>query len=414
MKFTLDQLKGKAYICSNGCQESRLDAAKVERFLQLNGWKIVDEMSQADLIVFYVCGLTAVAEKESIAIIKEFKRKMKPGAQLIPWGCLSKINPELLNQVYDGPFFGEKEASLFFDKITNTQISFEDVDAYSLSSVHLKFLAVLKRYKRLILSNPLLVALDIFYYYLSTIAAPDTDQSFFYIKASTGCPGNCTYCAVRMSRGITRSRPIEKIVVDFQHGIEKGFKLFYLLGTDLGAYGQDLGYNLSDLLKEMVKEKGDYKIGIRNLNPYYLKQMLTDLCETFKSGKIFHITCPVESGSNKILGLMGRKYTTEELKECIEKIKRVFPEMLFRTQIMVGFPMETNDDFYESVRLVDEIPFDFVEVYKFSKRPGTQAASMDEQIPDDIAEKRFRKLQLKVAYKATMRKINRIAKIRGL
>lgn len=258
------------------------------------------------------------------------------------------------------------------------------------------------------------MALDIFYYYLSTITAPDTDQSFFYIKASTGCLGNYTYCAVRMSRGITRSRPIEKIVIDFQNGIEKGFKLFYLPGTDLGAYGHDLGYNLADLLKEIVKGKGDYKVGIRNINPYYLKQTLTDLCETFKSGKIFHITCAVESGSNKILGLMGRKYTIEEFKECIEKIKRVFPEILIRTQIMVGFPMETNDDFYESVRLVDEIPFDFVEVYKFSKRPGTQAASMNEQIPDDIAEKRFRKLQLKVAYKATMRKINRIAKIRGL
>src|SRR3990172_4981155 len=157
MKFTLDQLKGKAYICSKGCQESRLDAAKVERFLQLNGWKIVDEMSQADLIVFYVCGLTAVAEKESLAIIKEFRRKMKPEARIIPWGCLSKINPELLKQVCDGPFLGEKDAALFFDKITNTQISFEDVDAYSLSSDHLKFRTVLKKYKSLIFPNPLLV-----------------------------------------------------------------------------------------------------------------------------------------------------------------------------------------------------------------------------------------------------------------
>lgn len=253
------------------------------------------------------------------------------------------------------------------------------------------------------------MALDIFYYYLSRTTAPDTGQSFFFIKASTGCLGNCTYCAVRLSRGTTRSKPIEKIVIDFRKGIEKGFKLFYLLGTDLGAYGQDLGYNLADLLKEIVKEIGDYKVGIRNINPYYLKQMLPDLCESFKSGKIFHITCAVESGSNRILGLMGRKYTTEEFKECIGKIKREFPEILIRTQIMVGFPTETDDDFYESIKLVDDIPVDFVEVYKFSKRPGTQAASMNEQIPDNIAERRFRKLQLKVAYKATTRKITRIA-----
>lgn len=409
MQYTVGILKGKAYVCSNGCPESMIDSKKVERFLQLNGWEIVNDLSQADLIVFYACGLTAAAEKGSLAFIEKFKRKMKPEARLVPWGCLSKINPQLLHQVYDGHLFDEKEASLFFEKITDAQIRYEDVDAYSLSSTKLKFLTVLKKNKRLILSNPLLVAFDILYHYLSTIVAPDTSRSFFYIKVSTGCLENCTYCAVRTSRGMPRSRPIENIVLDFKKGIEKGFKFFYLLGTDLGAYGHDLGYNLADLLREIAKEEGCYKVGIRNVNPFYLKQMITDLCETLKTGKIFHITCPVESGSNKILKLMGRKYSTKEFQECIGKIKRAAPGILIRTQIMVGFPMETDEDFYESVRLVDEIPFDFIEVYKFSKRPGTKAASMNGQIPDDIAEKRFRKLQLKVVYKVTMRKINKMA-----
>jgi tRNA A37 methylthiotransferase MiaB len=192
-----------------------------------------------------------------------------------------------------------------------------------------------------------------------------------------------------------KSKSIETILVEFRHGLNKGFRYFGLLGTDVGAYGRDLRYTLVDLLAEMTKERGNYKIGLRNVNPFYLNEMFDELRPFFSRRKVCFLLSAVESGSDRILELMRRRYRIEEFKRCIKAINEEFSDIFLRTQLIVGFPTETDEDFEKSVGLLHDLRFDWVEVYKFSPRLGTTAAKMANQIPEKTKEDRYRRLLLK-------------------
>ena len=163
---------------------------------------------------------------------------------------------------------------------------------------------------------------------------------------------------------------------EFKAGLSLGFKKFSLLGTDLGPYGKDLGYNLADLLTKMVNEKGDFKIGLRNIHPLFLKQMINDLVPAFATGKIWFTGVPVESGSDRILTLMKRGYSVDDFKEGIQRLKRHVRNLFISTQIIVNFPTETEREFAESMNLFEESNFDYAEIHSFSPRPVTPAADM--------------------------------------
>lgn len=218
----------------------------------------------------------------------------------------------------------------------------------------------------------------------------------FCIKVSSGCPNRCAFCAVKISRGELKSKPIDRIVEEFKEGLAKGYKEFSLLGTDVGAYGRDRGVTLVDLLRELLKIEGDYTIKLRNIQPKFLIKMMPEFREVLRSGKISYLSTAAESGNNRILGLMRRGYKIENYKETILSLKREFPKLQIRTQIMVGFPSETEQEFEDSLRLLDEIDFDFVEVYQFQPRPGTEAAAMKDQVPQKISRRRYHKAYMKV------------------
>jgi tRNA A37 methylthiotransferase MiaB len=180
---------------------------------------------------------------------------------------------------------------------------------------------------------------------------------------------------------------------EFREGLSKGYKDFALMGTDLGSYGRDANHNLVDLLKEMVKEEGEYRIGLRNLNPYLCNQMLDELVPIFATGKIWYTEIPAESGSNRILKLMGRRYTIETYKEVVRRLREACPTLKVRTQIMVGFPTETNDDFVQSIDLMNDMNFDYVEVFGFSPRIGTAAEKIQGRVSNITI--RFREYRIK-------------------
>jgi tRNA A37 methylthiotransferase MiaB len=202
-----------------------------------------------------------------------------------------------------------------------------------------------------------------------------------------------------------KSKPIEQVLSEFREGRKKNFKNFSLMGTDVAAYGMDLGYSLADLLKLLVKEEGDFKINLRNLNPYHIKRMLDQLLPIFKTGKIRYIEMAAESGSNHVLKLMNRNYTIEEFIYCVQEIKKACPNIILRTQLIAGFPGETDEDFIESMQLLDVVEFDFVEVYEFSLRSGTAAENIEPKIPDMIKRKRYIRLYRKALINRTPQKV---------
>ena len=406
-----------AYVACNGCPESRIDSARVRKHLEANGWRIADRYEYADLILFQSCGLTQQKATVSLNIIKEIQRKRKKGSKLVVWGCLPKIDPETLARVYQDLTFTEADLSQL-DKLIGSAHSIDKTDANHLlpkwpleesigKGVLIRYEG--SRFARAIMS----LALK----YESLIDSEinicrQNDPSFFYIKIATGCLSNCAYCGVRKSRGIVKSRPVETVVEEFREGLRKGFNNFSLMGTDLGAYGKDLDCTLVDLLKEILEIEGDFKIGLRNINPSHLKSMLTELRPVLESNKVWYLECPAESGSNRILRLMNRRYTIEEYRKCIREIRNACPKIVIRTQLMVGFPTETEQDFAETVRLLDEGLFDVAEVYKYSARPGTAAAGMVPQVSEQTKKQRYLKLYRKALLNRTPRKISLLISIK--
>jgi tRNA A37 methylthiotransferase MiaB len=177
--------------------------------------------------------------------------------------------------------------------------------------------------------------------------------------------------------------------------------LFSLVATDVGAYGRDMGRTLADLLEEMthIESKGSFKIILNQVNPFYLKEMFPRLEKVFASGKIAALDCPVQSGSNRILKLMGRLYTAEEWTEYMMRVNTKFPYIRLSTHFMVGFPTESDEDFAATMKLLDyPLYLDKVFVFKFSKRPSVYASRLSGQVPEKIKKSRSKKLSEKHVY----------------
>lgn len=388
----------KVYISTNGCEEAQLSSAYVEQFLRKNKITVTKNPTEADFIFFYACGLTKQTEKDSLMVIKSLKAKMKASAKLFVWGCLPKINPQILSTVYDGPMIGPKDISFFEKILENTTIRFEDISANTL--IPRETSGIFDHYHNDAFVNITFLfkkIIDKLHFLKQQISWTQT----YYIRVATGCTGHCTYCSERCALGKIRSRPLDKIISEFEQGLQKGYNLFFLVATDLGAYGKDVGCTLLDVLLKMVENnyERNYRIILDQINPHYLKQMFPDLKEIFASGKIESLCSPVQSGSNRILKLMGRTYSAEEWRECMLGINRDFPNIRLKTHFMVGFPKETDEDFKETLKLLDYPLFlDSIGIFKFSARPTIYASRFSGQVPEKIKELRYKKLLRKYAY----------------
>ena len=177
--------------------------------------------------------------------------------------------------------------------------------------------------------------------------------------------------------------------------MNQGFKEFALIGTEVGNYGVDTGTNLAELLNELMAAQGDYQVRLRNIHPKFLIEMLPQLVEIFKTGKIPYLESAVQSGNNRILKLMKRDYTIEGYKHALRTVRRNAPWMQIRTQIIAGFPGESEEEFMDSVNLIAAFDFDFVEVYGFAAYPNTAASRMNNKLPRNEILRRTHKLYMK-------------------
>ncbi|MBN2009919.1 MiaB/RimO family radical SAM methylthiotransferase [candidate division KSB1 bacterium] len=384
----------KVFIMTNGCPENRIDVARTINFLESKQYAIVDNCREADLLLFNTCALTQTSEDLSVKMIEQLKSQKKAGHPLFVYGCLPKININRLREVYDGTIF-ESDDIQELCKILGTETNSHDYYANYLVPRTERIsndLTCVRNLKDILNFDSIFLNLMAKYHInLSQVIHVSRPHSYC-IKISTGCLGLCTFCAVRLSRGRVRSKTIENIKKEFEEGLEKGYKEFALLGTDLGAYGRDIGISLVPLLRELVKYEGDYEIRLRNIQPRFLKKMLPDLMEILETGKISFLSSAAESGNNRILKLMNRMYTIEEYKQNIKTINDNFPEIFVRTQLMVGFPSETDEEFQDTYNLLDELRLDYAEVYNYQTRPNTKAFSMESPVPQDVAVRRETKL----------------------
>jgi tRNA A37 methylthiotransferase MiaB len=274
------------YIIANGCPENRLDAARIERFLAVNGWKIVDNINNADLVLFNACGLKDESQTDSSNIIRHIYRSKTDAARVIVSGCLPKINPMLLKTLHDGISFGQDDEAEVLNNIIDARVPLKKVYVnkpiqcttsadiairdWAGSKDHLLLLKVLVSLSHAVIpriaNDPQLLKQFLVGRLCNREVNLYSNESF-YIKISTGCVNQCTYCGVKFSRGHVRSKSIDQVREEFMKGIENGYRDMILIGTEISSYGRDIGTDLYSLLKVLTNIQGDYTIKLRNVHP---------------------------------------------------------------------------------------------------------------------------------------------------
>jgi MiaB/RimO family radical SAM methylthiotransferase len=387
------------FVGTNGCVDGQLNSKQIEQFFKANNETVINDPTKADIIVFWACGLTNPRQKDSLRLIKKYKDDMKGDARMIVWGCLPKINPQAVRELYDGPLIGPLEKN-FFEEIpekvvvplgeidhaspTNELVSRDKSDIPSRKNIDYltKSILLVKQGREKVKS------------YMQK------DSKSYHISVATGCTGKCTYCSEKPVFGKVRSRPIEDIKSEFNKGLNLGYNRFSLIATDLGSYGLDRKSTLAHLLKELIEGNNNrnFKFILNQVSFHQFKRNFSDMEEVFATGKIEKFDCPVQSGSNRILKLMGRRYTAEVWRENMIEINKKFPKVRLSTQFMVGFPSETEEDFQETLNLLNRpLYLNSMWVFKFSPRPTVCASNNSEQVSTEAKSLRFRRLWQKYA-----------------
>jgi len=214
------------------------------------------------------------------------------------------------------------------------------------------------------------------------------DNKIASLQISEGCASHCGFCSTKLAKGNLYSYPKEKIVEEMKKYVEQGYKRINLTSTDNGCYGIDLGYNLVDLLKDVIAIEGDFKLRVGMANPEHVKKYYKELADIYKNEKIMKfIHIPVQAGSDKILEEMNRKYTVEEYKRIVEEFRKQIPGITIATDIIVGYPTEDDSDFVKTVELVKELKFEVINISKFASRPRTKANKLKQLTSEVIKER---------------------------
>jgi len=222
---------------------------------------------------------------------------------------------------------------------------------------------------------------------------PSVRRGIAVLPIATGCEGECTYCITHLARGKLCSRPVDEIVSWADEAIKDGAKELRLSSQDNGVYGWDIGKTLPELMWALLDLEGDFMLRVGMMNPHALMDMVDEMVEAYHEDRVYKfLHMPVQSGSDAVLRAMKRNYTVKEAEDLAREMRERIPGLTLSTDIIVGFPGETEKDFEASLDLIKAFEPDIVNVTRFSPRPGTSAENMKEQVHGNISKERSRQL----------------------
>lgn len=353
----------KVYIETYGCELNRADSLLMEKVLINRGYRIVNNINEADIIIINTCTVRKETEERMIYRIKDIYEEyvIKRNKRLIIAGCLPSAQPYLVN-------LNAPKADL----ITPQNITL--------------IASVIESPKRqvLILGSR------------SRSCIPLTKTNLIAsIPIADGCLGNCSFCVVKIARRRLVSYPLKLIVRKVMRLVKSGIKEVRLTAQDTGAYGLDIygKHYLPILLRELIEIPGAFKIRIGMMNPEHLTGIIDDLIELMHSPKIYRfLHIPLQSGDDRVLKIMNRKYTVDEYRSLVKELKRKVPDIAIATDILVGHPGEDEEAFENTVRVVKELEFERIHLARYTVRPRTVSASLP-QVPPHIQKERTLRLQ---------------------
>ncbi len=355
----------KYYIETFGCQQNEADSERLAGLCRLMGYRSTTVSAEADLILVNTCAVREHAEKKALSIIGQFKhlKEAKPSLLIGVGGCMvtQPARAEQIRKSY--PY---------------VSFTFDTGAIQTVPSLVLKFLKAGKR--SFVLSESWKTA--------EGIPVAPVNRSKAWLSIMYGCNNFCSYCIVPYTRGRERSRHAEDILAEARQLIERGAKDITLLGQNVNSYRGGDGWDIARLMHEICAIEGDFRLRFMTSHPKDASDRLIEAMATEdKIVKHFHL--PVQSGSDRILERMNRRYTAESYLEKIEKLKAAVPDVSITSDFIIGFPGETEEDFEATLALMKKVRYDMVYSFIYSPRKGTPAADMPDQVPHEVSVDRM-------------------------
>lgn len=369
------------FVQNFGCRATQADGAAIERQLTKKGLDRTDSFTQADLVVLNTCTVTAAADHDARAAIRRIHRE-NPDARILVTGCYAQRAPEEIAALPGVTWVvGNSHKHQAADIATSTTSNFIALENVALSAPAFTVIGDIFAHTELI-AAPVFAADD-----LASRTRPN-------LKVQDGCNNRCSFCIIPSVRGQSRSMPLERVVEEAQALAGNGYREIVLSGINLGRWGRDFvpQQRFEQLLHALLEYTGVEKIRISSVEPMDWTDGLIDLVDgSSRIAKHAHV--PLQSGSDRILRLMHRKYRPWHYAEKIRKIHEAMPDAAIGADVMVGFPGETDELFEQSRSLIERLPFTYLHVFTYSSRPGTPSAAMPQQVPISVARERNRLLR---------------------
>ncbi len=352
-----------AYLESYGCAHSESDARIIRAILESEGVRMLPAPAGADFIFINTCGVLHTTE---LRMLSRIRKLAKSKGTLVVTGCLPRINEKAVRQAAPNAFLLDTNS---LDKVP--EMLRHPQDFFSSGRIN-----------KLLLPQP-------------------RQGLTAIIQIAEGCLGSCSYCAVRFARGVLHSYPPKDIRLAAEIALKNGAKEIYLTSEDTGCYGMDIGYSLPRLISDITAIPGSFKVRVGMMGPNYVLQLGSQLIDAYRSEKVYKFAhLPVQSGSNSVLRAMRRQYSAAGFEQAVSSLRKEFPAITIATDIIVGFPTETREDFGETIALLKRVRPDITNISRFAVRPGTDAARL-KQLPTQeikrrsiIASRLARKLSL--------------------
>ena len=363
--------KHKAYVHTYGCQQNFSDGEKLEGLLEEMGYEIINSAEEAEFVIFNTCAIRENAEKRVFGNVGILKKAHEENPDMIIAVCGCMVQQEHIAKKF-------RQSYPFVDIVFGTHA------APRLPELVYKHITAKKRQFDIGEGEGCMAE------YLPVHRDSDMKAN---LPIMHGCDNFCTYCVVPLVRGREKSREPENILAEAREIVAAGYKEITLLGQNVNSYGKGLvkGITFAELLREVNAIPGDFRIKFMTSHP---KDCTRELLEAIRDCEKVcnYIHLPVQSGSNEVLRRMNRRYTAEHYMELVDMAREIIPDVTITSDLIVGFPGETEEDFEATMELSRKARWSMTYSFIYSKREGTKAAVMEDQIPHDVSSNRFQRL----------------------
>jgi len=349
-----------------GCKVNQCETASFQSGFEEQGLTVRPFAKPADIYVINTCAVTAKAAAQSRQLIRRAHRT-NPEAKIVVTGCYAQIAEETIREIVPSriTIVGNADKHHVLDLVQSEQ------DA----NIHFRDIKLAKEISLLPVKR-----------------FPGRTRAF--LKIQDGCNNFCSYCIVPYARGRSRSLPPDKVLAQAGQYIGEGHREIVITGIHVGQYGLDLQppFNLYALLEKLCARDPEIRYRLSSLEPTEINDNILAFMRT-TDNFMPHLHIPLQSGSNEVLKKMNRRYTREQFAEIVNRCKKMIPEAAIGVDVLVGFPGETDDNFIETYELLADLPVTYLHVFPYSRRPGTVAAEMKNQVPTKIKEERVAELR---------------------